>query len=164
MTLFEFHMPTRILFGTGVLQRAADEVREFSQRAILVTMADLPFVGRVVDLLRDGGIDVTVFDECEPNPRAVTCDRAAALAREKGCGIFVGLGGGSAMDMAKGVDAMRQWLREIGLDISLRDVGVTDEICLELALSVSLQRFANTFYKEKTRADVEKFYLEALNG
>ena len=37
-------------------------------------MVDLPFVGRVVNLLRDGGIDITVFDQCEPNPRAVTCD------------------------------------------------------------------------------------------
>ncbi len=86
MTLFEFHMPTRILFGLGVMQRAVDEVREFSGRAIPTTMSDLPFVARVVDLLRDGAIDVTVFDRCEPNPRAVTSDRAATLAREKGGG------------------------------------------------------------------------------
>jgi alcohol dehydrogenase class IV len=102
MMPFEFHMPTRILFGPGVVQRVADEVRPFSRRALLVTMADLPFVVRVVNLLQRGGINVTVFDECEPNPEAKTCDRAAALACEKGCGVFVGLGGGSAMDTAKG--------------------------------------------------------------
>ena len=99
---FEFYMPTRILFGPGVVQSVAEEVQKFSQRALLVTMSDLPFVSKVVDLLRSGGVDVTVFDECEPNPRAVTCDRAAALARGRNCSVFVGLGGGSAMDTAKG--------------------------------------------------------------
>jgi len=379
VTPFEFHMPTRILFGPGVVQQAAEEVQKLSKRALLATMADLPFVGRVVNLLRDGGVEVTLFDECEPNPEASTCDRAAALALEKGCGVFIGLGGGSAMDTAKGAavaaahessaweftieykdsreatsktfpivaipttagtgsevsrvavlsnhetrqkgpirspyiyprtaiidpeltlsmppqltaatgfdalshalerylstarhsmidllaedamrtiiqnlkraidngddlearsrmmwastqaticigarlnelglhilglplsanlgtshgvslavlvpfllrdagphfpekcarlaellgadsgetgcaDAMCRWLKEIGLDMSLRDLGVTDEICSELARSVNLSRFANTFYKEKTREEVVGFYRDALNG
>ncbi len=378
MTRFEFQMPTRVLFGPGVVKSVADEVSVFSQKALLATMADLPFVGRIVDILRGGGIDVTVFDECESNPRAETCDRAAELARENGCGVFVGLGGGSAMDTAKGAavatahegtaweytiefegkqrkatsstfpivavpttagtgseasgvavlsnhktkqkgpirspyiyprtaiidpeltlsmppdltaatgfdalshalerylsmarhpmidllaedairnivhnlksavedgsnldtrsrvmwastqaaicigarlnecglhilglplsahlgtahgvslavlvpfilrdaaphfpakcarlseilgsdaaslvpDAMRRWLAEVGLALSLRDVGVTPELCPDLARSVNLQRFANTFYKEKTRAEVEKFYRDALD-
>jgi alcohol dehydrogenase len=59
--------------------------------------------------------------------------------------------------------AMRHWLAEVGLDLSLRDVGVTPELCPDLARSVNLQRFANTFYKEKTRAEVEKFYRDALD-
>ena len=103
MIPFEFQMPTKILFGPGVLQRVADEVSVFSQKALLATMTDLPFVGRVVDTLKSAGVDVILFDECEPNPRGKTCDRAAALACEKGCGVFVGLGGGSAMDIAKSV-------------------------------------------------------------
>ena len=58
---------------------------------------------------------------------------------------------------------MCRWLNEIGLDMSLRDLGVTDEICSKLAQSVNLNRFANTFYKEKTRAEVENFYRNVLN-
>ena len=59
-------------------------------------------------------------------------------------------------------DAMKQWLGEIGLDLSLRNMGVTADLCPKLAQSVNLNRFANTFYKEKTREDIEKFYRDAL--
>jgi len=101
MNAFEFHMPTRIVFGPGVVQGLGDEVLSLSRKAMLVTMADLPFVGRVVDMMAGAGVEVAVFDECEPNPQTRTCDRAGAMAREKGCGVLVGLGGGSVMDTAK---------------------------------------------------------------
>ena len=56
MTPFEFHVPTKILFSPRIVQNIADEVRVFSRKAILVTMTDLPFVGRVVDILESGGV------------------------------------------------------------------------------------------------------------
>ena len=53
---------------------------------------------RAKALLEKEGLEVTVFDEAEPNPLASTAMRGAAIAREKGCDVVVGLGGGSIMD------------------------------------------------------------------
>jgi alcohol dehydrogenase YqhD (iron-dependent ADH family) len=44
-----------------------------------------------------------IFEGIEPNPRHTTCDKAAAVARDNGCDFIIGLGGGSAMDAAKGI-------------------------------------------------------------
>jgi alcohol dehydrogenase len=47
------------------------------------------------------GIDVTWFDEIEPNPRDSTVERAAGVAQEVAAGGLVAVGGGSVMDAAK---------------------------------------------------------------
>jgi alcohol dehydrogenase class IV len=46
---------------------------------------------------------VAVFDRVEPNPRSTTVDEGARLIREKDIDLVVALGGGSAMDAAKGM-------------------------------------------------------------
>jgi alcohol dehydrogenase YqhD (iron-dependent ADH family) len=58
---------------------------------------------RISDLLKKAGMKPTMFEGIEPNPRHTTCDKAADLAREKGCDSIIGLGGGSSMDAAKGI-------------------------------------------------------------
>ena len=39
----------------------------------------------------------------QPDPTCLAVDEAAAVARAAGCDLVVGLGGGSAIDLAKGV-------------------------------------------------------------
>jgi len=49
---------------------------------------------------------VAAFDLVPQNPRVDTIERGVAVAKERGCGVFVGLGGGSCMDTAKAVALM----------------------------------------------------------
>lgn len=44
-----------------------------------------------------------IFDKAEPNPLASTAMKGAAVAKEEGCDVIVGLGGGSIMDCSKAV-------------------------------------------------------------
>ena len=58
---------------------------------------------KVIKNLKESGVDALVFDEVEPNPRSSTVDRGAAMARQGKVELVIGLGGGSAMDTAKGI-------------------------------------------------------------
>lgn len=52
------------------------------------------------------GMRLPVFDAFHPNPDLQDCVAGAALYREKGCDALISVGGGSAMDTAKGVKAL----------------------------------------------------------
>ncbi len=107
MQNFTFYLPTRIIFGPGKLEVIGEEARHLGQRAIIITgkrsSSAHGIIHRVTDLLEKEGVGAVVFDKIEPNPRAATIDEAAQLARENGCDLVIGLGGGSPMDAAKGV-------------------------------------------------------------
>ncbi|MDI6815105.1 MAG: iron-containing alcohol dehydrogenase [Dehalococcoidales bacterium] len=102
-----FHLPTKIIFGTGSLARLGVEARGVGRKAILVTgsssMRKAGVVDRVVQDLKANGVDTLIFDKVKPNPRASTVDEGAKMVREEGVDLVIGLGGGSAMDAAKGI-------------------------------------------------------------
>jgi alcohol dehydrogenase YqhD (iron-dependent ADH family) len=104
---FDFQLPTRIYFGPGKIGLIAKYIKPIGQRPLIVTgqssMRRTGILDKVTELLRKGGIESVLFEGIEPNPRHTTCDQAAALARQEGCDMIVGLGGGSAMDAAKGI-------------------------------------------------------------
>jgi Alcohol dehydrogenase, class IV len=58
---------------------------------------------RLVKILKDAGVAPIIFDGITPNPTTYEIDSAAGIAREKGVGLIIGLGGGSPLDSAKAV-------------------------------------------------------------
>jgi alcohol dehydrogenase len=59
---------------------------------------------RAVDYLKVAGLEVSVFDEVRENPTSVQVEVGAAFARDRGIDLVVAVGGGSAMDCAKGLN------------------------------------------------------------
>jgi alcohol dehydrogenase class IV len=102
-----FHLPTKIIFGSGSLAEIGSEARKMGQRAILVTgsasMRKTGVLDRVTKDLKAKGVNVSVFDRVEPNPRTSTVDEGSRIARQEKADLIIGLGGGSAMDAAKGI-------------------------------------------------------------
>jgi alcohol dehydrogenase class IV len=99
---FEFATANRILFGPGALKEAGPIVRELGRRALVVTGRH---AGPLLALLQAAGVDaVTLAVTGEP-----TTDLAragTALAREAGCDLVIGCGGGSAIDAGKAIAAL----------------------------------------------------------
>jgi alcohol dehydrogenase YqhD (iron-dependent ADH family) len=104
---FDFQLPTKIYFGPGKINLIAKYIKPIGKKPLIVagksSMRRLGILDKVTELLKKGGIESVVFEGIEPNPRHTTCDKAAALARKEGCDMIIGLGGGSAMDAAKGI-------------------------------------------------------------
>jgi hypothetical protein len=102
-----FYLPTKIIFGSGALAQLGSEAREIGQRAILVTgstsMRKAGVLDRVTRDLEANGVDVSVFDKVEPNPRVSTVDEGSRIARQGKADLIIGFGGGSAMDAAKAI-------------------------------------------------------------
>jgi alcohol dehydrogenase len=103
---FVFMNTTRIAFGTGVHRDAKIEVNALGcERAVVVTdsalAANTDIPGRIVEAL--GTACAGVFDEVEPDSGVDIVNRGAELARGWGADSIVSVGGGSAMDTAKGM-------------------------------------------------------------
>ena len=107
MGITRFHLPTKIIFGSGSLAEIGAEARKIGQAAILVTgstsMRKTGVLDRVTKDLKANGVSVLVFDRVEPNPRASTVDEGSRMARQIKADLIIGLGGGSAMDAAKAI-------------------------------------------------------------
>jgi alcohol dehydrogenase len=105
---FDFHTPTRVMFGPGTLERLGELARELgATRALLVTDPGLNAVGhpqRAFASLRGAGLEVFAFGEVEENPTSRHVQRGAEFARPLGINLIVSVGGGSAMDCAKGIN------------------------------------------------------------
>jgi hypothetical protein len=101
-----FELPTKILFGVGSIGQLGDEAARIGKKAIVVTYPDIRRIGlldRVVNDLKAKGLGVLTFEKVEPNPRSTTVDEGAKIARREKIDLIIGLGGGSAMDAAKGI-------------------------------------------------------------
>jgi len=102
-----FYLPTKLIFGTGSVATLGTEAKELGKRAMIVTgghsARKTGLLDKVTRDLGNNGLDILIFDEVTPNPRASTVDEGAKMARQKSIDLIIGLGGGSAMDAAKGI-------------------------------------------------------------
>lgn len=106
MSLFEFSAKTRVSFGVDRSATVADDVRALTgaTKAVLVTDPGLVRLGvadQLMKALTDGGIEAHLFSEVQSDPSSTSIDLAAQRLRETGAACVIGLGGGSAMDVAK---------------------------------------------------------------
>jgi alcohol dehydrogenase YqhD (iron-dependent ADH family) len=107
MRNFTYKLNTKLIFGWGEVARIGQETRDLGRSAIVVTgkssMKKHGILDKALLALEKAGVKATVFAGIEPNPRCTTVDKAAAVARQNGCEVVVALGGGSALDAAKGI-------------------------------------------------------------
>lgn len=102
----QFHMPLKVIIGPGSIEQLGQEAKGIGRKALIVTYPDIRRVGvldRIIEDFHKNGVDTLLFEEVEPNPRSMTVDKGAGIARKEKADIVIGLGGGSAMDAAKGI-------------------------------------------------------------
>lgn len=108
--LFEFALPTRIVFGTGALERLAKLPMPGKKTLLVTTSGSSLFrsglLDRVKALFAARGVEIVLFDRVFPNPTDTLVMEASALARREGVDFVTGLGGGSALDVAKAIAMM----------------------------------------------------------
>lgn len=105
-----FYVPTRLTFGRGAVNETADELRKLTDAKVLVVtdpgLVEAGIAGRVLEVLNRSSIAFTAFSNVESNPSIDTVTKALAIYQEADCGALIGLGGGSAMDVAKAVGVL----------------------------------------------------------
>ncbi|NCA14933.1 MAG: iron-containing alcohol dehydrogenase, partial [Proteobacteria bacterium] len=105
MPPFAFRAPARILTGSGAALEAGAAMQATGVRHVLVVSDPFILAGHaaraVVATLADAGLQVTMFDRVDGEPTVRLVDEAYAAAVQAGVDGVIGLGGGSAMDVAK---------------------------------------------------------------
>ncbi|MEX2287999.1 MAG: iron-containing alcohol dehydrogenase [Planctomycetaceae bacterium] len=105
---FDFDPRTRVVFGPGTIARLGELARDLGgSRVLLVTdkgLADAGHEQRALDVLAAAKMKATVFDGVHANPTTLDVNRGLDVAKRANIDLIVGLGGGSSMDCAKGVN------------------------------------------------------------
>jgi len=96
------------VFGKGTLCRLGELARELGgRRALVVTDPGIAAAGhldRAREFLEKAGLLVTVYDSVHENPTTADIARCLDVARAAQIDLFIGLGGGSSLDTAKGTN------------------------------------------------------------
>ncbi|HEX6718594.1 MAG TPA: iron-containing alcohol dehydrogenase [Pyrinomonadaceae bacterium] len=108
MKSFDYQPRTRVVFGAGVIERLGELARELNfQRTLLVADHGLVASGHVdeaVGPLTKAGVEVFRFHDFEINPDTRMIEAGTAFVSRLKIDSIIGLGGGSSMDCAKGIN------------------------------------------------------------
>ena len=111
--------PGKILCGAGSLRDLPTELNA-NEKHIVITDGGISaagIAGRLMDVLRESGIQARLFDEIQADPSIESVHAALEVAREEESTAVIGLGGGSSIDAAKALAALlshQETLREFG--------------------------------------------------
>lgn len=101
-----FYMPARVVCGPDALDELS-RASDLGKKPLIVTGSTSArrsgLLDKVQKILAEASLKPVLFDKVQPDPPLDTVIAAADLARSKGCDFTIGIGGGSPMDVAKGV-------------------------------------------------------------
>ena len=105
---FTFRANTRLVVGEGRVAELGNVARELGgSRVLIVSDAGVLAAGHTsagVASLKASGFETTVFSEFTENPTTRQVEAGTAFAKAFNPDLIVGLGGGSSMDCAKGIN------------------------------------------------------------
>lgn len=100
--MMRFTLPRDMYYGKGALEQLKNIE---GKKAILVlgggSMKKFGFVDKVVDYLKEAGIETLLFENVEPDPSVETVMKGAQAMREFEPDWIISMGGGSPIDAAK---------------------------------------------------------------
>jgi alcohol dehydrogenase len=105
---FTFSAPTRLVVGPGSIHRLGELARELGATRVLVTsdpgIVEFGHTADGLESLRAAGLATEVFSAFTENPSSSEVEAGTVAARAFRPDLLVGLGGGSSMDCAKGIN------------------------------------------------------------
>src|SRR5262245_44499616 len=107
-TPFELRTRSTVIFGDGALSRIGTLAKDLGfTRALLAAHTGVVSAGLsdcAAHALQDAGVGVVLFSEFHSNPDTEMVEAGAHFAAAERIDSIVGLGGGSSMDCAKGIN------------------------------------------------------------
>ena len=108
MERFEFGVTTKLIFGADTISCLGEQAADLGARRVMVVtdpgIMGAGHVERGLESLHRNGITTCLFDGARENPTTEDVDSGRVIAEEFQPDMIVGLGGGSSMDCAKGIN------------------------------------------------------------
>ncbi len=97
-------------FGKGCRENLVPEIEKRGFKKVFVVtdaaLVNCGVAGKVTDLLKNAGITYMVYSDVKPNPTIANVMNGLKECKDFGADLIVTIGGGSAMDTAKGVSIL----------------------------------------------------------
>ena len=97
-------------FGKGAREELSGEINKRGFKKVLVVtdkaLLEVDVTEKVTKVLDDAKINYTVFSDLKPNPTINNVNDGAKVCKEFGADVIVAVGGGSAIDTAKGISIL----------------------------------------------------------
>ncbi len=94
-------------FGRGARAELVGEIKSRGFKKVLVvtdkSLVEVGVTKKVTDVLDEANIAYTVYSEVKPNPTVKNVQDGVDVCKECGADVIVAVGGGSAIDTAKGI-------------------------------------------------------------
>lgn len=108
MNNFEYYTPTKVVFGKNTESQVGALVKEQGCKKVLVhygsgSVKRSGLLDRIFASLTEAGVEYTELGGAVPNPRLSLVYQGIELCRKEGVDFVLAVGGGSAIDSAKGI-------------------------------------------------------------
>jgi alcohol dehydrogenase len=107
---FTITQPTKIRFGIDAVNDLGTMVKEFGGSKVFVVidpgLQQAGLTERITAPLAASSIPFEIYDQVEPEPGLRLADQGTELARQAGADCVIGVGGGSALDIAKAISIL----------------------------------------------------------
>jgi alcohol dehydrogenase class IV len=104
---YDYHFPTAVRFGKGVIEELPDHLKtEGIQRPLVVSdpgMVTLPFFSKIIEQLKQQNLDPHVFSSIHKNPVKSNVMDGHEAYRSHRADAVIGIGGGASMDVARAI-------------------------------------------------------------
>lgn len=110
MLSFELLQEVKVLSGAGAVQKTGEAFASLGVSKVLVVtdpgVVRAGIAARVAQSLEQAGIAHVLFDQVQPDPPSYLIERGYETYRAEGCQGVLAVGGGSAIDTAKGINIL----------------------------------------------------------
>jgi alcohol dehydrogenase len=108
---WSYYVPTKVIFGVGSVSQLKETVDVFGPDKILLvagkqSMKKLGIIDKIVEDLK--AYPVVILTGIGDSPKSEDVSKGVQLARKEECGLVLGIGGGSAIDLAKTIATLSQ--------------------------------------------------------
>ena len=105
-----FSLPSVNYYGQGAIANLSDELKEHgASKVFLVSdsgVASAGLVEQISDLVKANGLEVIQYLDVKPEPTVKDLETCLDVFNGNRCDLIIGLGGGSPLDVAKGVSVL----------------------------------------------------------
>ena len=108
MREFTYKLPTEIIFGENTESRTGELVKKYGGSRVLVvygggSVIRSGLMDRVTASLQEAGVEYALFGGVQPNPLLSKAVEGVQAAIDMDADLILAVGGGSAIDTAKGI-------------------------------------------------------------
>lgn len=96
-----------IIFGKNAIDQVGEACLRLGAKKVLIVsdhgVINAGWLEKVITICKQSGLHYTTFHEVTTNPKDIEVDQGVVIYRNEQCDAVIGVGGGSALDVAKAI-------------------------------------------------------------